>query len=52
MDVLWARFPALAFTGVETLMASGLVIFATPANDSNSHKFSSKIAAHPRQSFG
>jgi hypothetical protein len=40
MDVLWARFPALAFTGVETQMANGLVIFASPANDSDSHNFS------------
>ena len=43
MEVLCARCSALAFTGVETLIANGLVIFATPANDPS--KFPSKIAA-------
>jgi hypothetical protein len=52
MDVLCVRFSALAFTGIETLMANSLVPFATPANDSNSHNFSSKIVAHLGQSFG
>jgi len=33
-------------------MANSLVPFAPPANDSNSHKFSSKIVAHLGQSFG
>ena len=52
MDVLCVRFSALAFTGIETLMANSLGPFAPPANDSNTHKFSSKIAAHLGQSFG
>ncbi len=50
MDVLRAHFEALGFTGVETFIASGNVIFASRANDPD--KLSEKIAAHLEQSLG
>lgn len=50
MDELRARFEELKFVGVETLIASGNVIFSTPAGDAV--KLTKKIETHLHASLG